>query len=69
MMRKAGGGCRAWSRSGRSRMLGPSPRHPSNANEFTAMTGSKRLGAMLALFIHEVVCIELMGGDEAVGLA
>jgi hypothetical protein len=23
----------------------------------------------LAFFIHEVVCIELMGGDEAVGLA
>ena len=29
MMRKAGGGCRAWSPSGRSRMLGSSPRHPS----------------------------------------
>jgi hypothetical protein len=28
------------------------------------------LGFMgLAFFIHEVVCIELMGGDEAVGLA
>jgi hypothetical protein len=24
---------------------------------------------LLAFFIHEVVCIELMGGDEAVGLA
>jgi hypothetical protein len=26
-------------------------------------------GLQQHLFIHEVVCIELMGGDEAVGLA
>jgi hypothetical protein len=28
-----------------------------------------KFNSLLAFFIHEVGCIELMGGDEAVGLA